>query len=362
MDQAHQPIRKPKWVVAGVVLLVLTIFTSAVWAKEKGHAKDEEDFIAKINDVPISLPEFERAVQWNKSSVLHYFQEKYHAAQTPEFWTTSFQGEIPVEMLKKKAFDDSLRIKVRQLIAKEQGVVQDISYDGFLQQLQQENVRRKQAIQNHEVVYGPEQYQEEAYFEYRMTNETIAVKQKMSASKVDEAAVKQFYDLHKDERYVTSGYVKVQRMSIPFLDAKQQVDPSKKEQALIELEKVRKDLAAGASFADLAQAYMATDQELELTYYLGNDRQNARSPLAQAAAKLSIHGISSIIEEHGSLHVMKCIEKVEPGSAYVPLEEIREQVRQDMVDDQYESYVSRRLLEATIVRNESQYLSYPIPR
>lgn len=362
MDQAHQLIQKPKWVIAGVFLLVLTIFTSAAWAKEKGHAKDENDNIAKINDVPISLPEFERAVRRNKSSVLHYFQEKYNVEQTPEFWTTSFQGEIPAEMLKKQALDDSVRIKLRQLIAKEQDVVQDISYEGFLQQLQQENERRKQAIQNHEVVYGPAQYQEEAYFEYRMTNERITVKQKMSASKVDEDYVKQFYDLHKDERYVTSGYVKVQRISIPFLDAKQHVDTFKKEQAQIELEKVRKDLAAGASFADLAQAYMTTDQEMELTYHLGNDRQNARSPLAQAAAKLSINGISGMIEEHGSLHVIKCIEKIEPGSAYIPLEEIREQVRQDMIDDQYESYVSKRLLEVTIVRNESQYQSYPMPR
>jgi len=361
MGQLKISILKYKWIIAG--FLLLTIVTSAAFSKEKIQMKvDEDDYIAKINGIPINVAEYNRAIRMNKPNIMNYFRDKYNAELTTQFWSTSFDGEVPAEVLKEKALDESVKIKVRQMIAKELGVLQDISYQGFVHQLDQENARRAKAIENHQVVYGPAQYDEEAYFEYVLTNSMISVKQnmQMNSNKPDEQMLKGFYNTHKDELYSTPGMVKVQRISISFLDSNDHADVIKKEQAKKEMEMVNAELASGASFMDLAEAFMDKDVEKELIFNLGNDRQNARSPLAQASLKLTVQEKSSIIEENGSYNIVKCIEKIEPGSGYKAYEETKEQVLNDYIDNKYEERIRQKLSEAQIVLNESSYQSWKI--
>lgn len=360
MKQAGRPHSKYKWVIAG--FFVLSICTTAAWVKEKLQT-DEQTYsvIATVDGIPITLPEFSKAVQRNKSGILNYFHEKYGAEQTSAFWTTAFGGEVPLDALKKKALDESVRIKVRQWIAKDQGVLKDISYQGFVKQLQQENARRAKAVASRQVIYGPVRYTEDTYFEYIMTNATTAVKSKMQLddkSKPDERALKAFYESHKDELYQTPGVVKVLSMSISFLDSGRNADPSKKVQAKKQLQEASAKLESGASFNDLANTYSDQEAQQELVFNLGNFRHNSRSPVARAAEKMSPGETSGIIEENGSLYLIKCTEKTEPGSMYAPYAEIKEQVLKDYIDSEYEAWVRKKMDQALVEVNESLYRSW----
>ena len=360
MKQAGRPRSKYKWVIAG--FFVLSICTTAALIREKLLADEQTyDVIATVDGIPITLPEFSRAAQRNKSGILNYFHEKYGAEQTSGFWTTAYGGEVPLDALKKKALDDSVRIKVRQWIAMDQGILKHIGYPEFLKQLQQENARRAKAVANRQVIYGPVRYNEDTYFEYIMTNATTAVKQKMQLddeSKPDERALKAFYELHKDELYQTPGVVKVVSMSISFLDSDRNADPSKKVQATKQLEEAYAKLESGASFSDIAKIYSDEEAQQELVFHLGNSRHNSRSPVARAAEKMSTGETSGIIEENGSLYLMKCTEKTDPGSMYAPYPEIKEQVLKDYIDNEYEVWVRKKMDQAHVEVNESLYRSW----
>jgi len=345
------------------IVILLTTGVTAAYARGAWSAPDQaKDAIATVNGVPISIVEYNRAIRLNKSQVIHYFQEAYHAKQTASFWTTAFQGEIPAEMLKKKALEDSVRIKVRQLLAQERGVLQEVNYQGLLQQMQQENQRRKEAISNNQVVYGPAQYDEDTYFEYIMSNATLAVKRQMQQSVLqqDESLPKQFYEQHKAERYRTPGLVKIQRISISYLDSNQHIDSSLQQKVKRQLEEAAAKLQSGSEFEGIAAAYNPQGMALELTIHLGDERRNARSPIAQAAAKLPEGAISQIIEENGSYHLLKCIERVEPNAAYLPYDQAKEQVLQDLIQHEYESMIQKRMTTAVVQVNDTQMKSVQI--
>ncbi|OZB98359.1 hypothetical protein CJP46_04170 [Paenibacillus sp. XY044] len=192
----------PKWlIIAGLLVLgsVIVLFTvGSGFSKTKHHA----EVIATVNGVPIHINEFRRAMTATKAGVISYFHEKYDADLSPAFWTTAYGGEIPLEMIKKRALEASVNIKIQQIIAQEQGVLEDIDDDSFVQSLQRENKRRQTAINHHQVVFGPAQYSEEAYFEYVMTNAVVSVKNDLMAHewKPDEQQLKRFYESQKSAR------------------------------------------------------------------------------------------------------------------------------------------------------------------
>jgi hypothetical protein len=188
-----------KWCyMAGILVLFVIIFI-VVAGSFFPELSRRNDNIATVNGTPIHLNEFQKAIQANKAQITDYFHVKYNTQQSASFWSTSFGGEIPLELLKKKALDDCVRVKVQQIIAKEQGVMSDISYEGFLRSLKTENDRRQKAINDHKVIFGPVQYTENAYFEYVMSNAILAVTKNLTRNgwKPDDQQSKQFYEAKK---------------------------------------------------------------------------------------------------------------------------------------------------------------------
>ncbi|MEC0243811.1 peptidylprolyl isomerase [Paenibacillus dokdonensis] len=304
------------------------------------------------------MPEFEKAARRQMSGVLSYFHDRYGAAQTAGFWTSSFGGEVPLRMLKQTAMDDAFRMKIRQRIAADEDALGDIGYTGFLRQLEQENARRAKAVANHEIIYGPVQYNEDTYFEYMMTNATTAVKRGMLAdlrSHAEEQTLTAFYEQHKQELYQTPGSARVLTLSVSFLNADHEADPARKKQADSKLRQAEAKLKQGAAFEGIAHTYSDSGAVQELSFNLANDRQNARSPVAQTAARMKAGETSGIVEENGSLYLLKCTDKIEPGSAFSKYEDIKDQVEQDYIDRQYEERIRQKLAAAEVKVNESLY-------
>ncbi|NQX68765.1 peptidyl-prolyl cis-trans isomerase [Paenibacillus alba] len=320
-----------KWMAA--VVLVLTAVAIVVLAKGSLFVvQASSDDMAWVNEIPISVVEFNKALRKNRG----------------------YSGETPTDEWKQKALDDSVSIKMQQIIAQENGVWSDISYSSFLQQWKRENERRQQAIQNKQVVFGPTQYSEDGYFEYMLSNANIAVKKKMQEQEAGLAdGLKAFYERKKDSLYASPGSVKVQQVMLTLLDANHQA--SLKEKKRQEMEEVKAKLSSGADLEEVAKAYMPEGTISVQQFAANNVRQNLRSPAAQAALKMKQGEISDVIEENGSYILMKCMEKSEPGSAYTPFEEIKEQILKDYIDDKYKEQLQTRISRAQIMVNDRLY-------
>lgn len=350
-----------KWLfIAGFfILIVVTILLIAKPAFTQTHHEDA--YIATVDGVEIHVSEFQRAIDANRAGIIKYFHEKYDAAPSAAFWTTPYGGnEIPLELIKKKALEDSINQKIRQILAKEQEVLPDISYAGFIQNFNLENQRRQQAIKNHQVIFGPAQYTEEAYYEYMMANTALSVKNHLMEHdwKPSEQQLITFYEANKRRLYHASATVKVRQLSLSFLDANRNVDTLLKTQVKRKIEKAREKISSGISFEQAVKDIKQDDRVTEEVYNLDSYRHNVRSPVAQASADLLPGEVSEIIEENGRFNLILCMEKDQLGSEYLVFDGIREQVLKDYIDNQYEQYVRERLTYAKVVLNEELYRKF----
>lgn len=323
------------------VVTILLVLSGALLVRRfmPGSGGADED-IAHVDGVPIHASEFGRAARLYRDRVA--------------------AGDLPAEAARRDALDDSVRIKIRQLIAQEEDVYPDISYEGFLRQLRQENEKRRQAIQAGKVVFGPARYSEDAYFEYVLGQATLSAKRRLLEQEwqPDERALQQFYEANKSRLYMVQGSVKVNQLSMSFLNANQEVDEALHKQAKQKMDEALSQAAAGAEFGDIAGASGGDIKLEERSISLGNVRMNLRSPVAQAAEQLAVGEISGVLEENGRFYLIACTEQQAYGSDHLKFDAIRDQVLKDYTDDRYEQYVRKRIAEARIDVNETKYRAY----
>lgn len=58
-------------------------------------------------------------------------------------------------------------MKLEQQLLNKNGVVGDISYDAFINELNNVNQEREKALENGSPIYGPSQYSEKVYYDYK---------------------------------------------------------------------------------------------------------------------------------------------------------------------------------------------------
>ncbi|CAN7601113.1 hypothetical protein [Paenibacillus sp. LjRoot56] len=159
------------------LVLLLFIFVATGCTEWQNHSLAGPSYatVAYINDVPIDEREFQLFLNDAKAQTAGYFKKNYNADDSASFWTTSFQGEVPIEKAKQLALDRLKEVKVQQLLALQYSLVNDLSYTTFLENWAMENQRREKAIKNNQVIYGPKQYDERGYYTYLFSNLVLKV-------------------------------------------------------------------------------------------------------------------------------------------------------------------------------------------
>lgn len=164
----------------GAVAVLVSILTGVI------SYQGENLSVAKIDGEPISVREFRQILIKNRAGIYDYFKQKYGVEDSLKFWSTGYNGEVPAEIARKKTMDECVRIKLQQILARQKGLIQDISYTAFLKDLDAENKRRKKAVENGKALYGPIRYTESEYFNYVFSNMIIKLKEKLAEGELSE--------------------------------------------------------------------------------------------------------------------------------------------------------------------------------
>jgi hypothetical protein len=163
-----------------------------------------EQYVAYVNGEGIATAMFKQYIAKYKAQVYSQFSQKYSVINQSGFWETSFgNNEVPAEFLKRKALDECTIIITQQILAREEGLLEDISYSGFLNKLESTNEQRKQSVTNKKVIYGPVEYTEAAYFDYLLSLVIIELKERLARNEfnITENKLRDFYESHKNELY-----------------------------------------------------------------------------------------------------------------------------------------------------------------
>ena len=108
----------------------------------------------------------------------------------------------PLAYLKAQTQQQVIAITVQQELARKYGLVQDISYSMFLQNLRAENAKRVAAEAQHEVVYGPIQYDAPTYFNDLFTNLVVQLKQLIKWPQPSQQDLYQLYLSVRDQQFL----------------------------------------------------------------------------------------------------------------------------------------------------------------
>lgn len=143
------------------------------------------------------------------------------------------------------SIEDCARIKLAELAMKEYGLLKDISYRTFLDNLERENQRREESYQKEQVIYGPQKYGDGEYFAHTFANLEKELKKKLDEEFgwSREENLKRYYGKHKDAYYRRSDSIKVEKITLPY-------EKASREEIVKSLEQVRKEIQDGKPFTE----------------------------------------------------------------------------------------------------------------
>lgn len=171
------------------VIIMLAIIVTAIFIlipkKENDEILNDGTVVANVDGTPIVFAELCLAAEDIRSEVISYFYNTYSAVQSEDFWTLDFNGETPNLKFYTLALEEAVRIKTEQIMFKDYKIAEDISYKTFYDQFIAENKRRAEALENDEIIYGPQQYSIDSYFDYIHNNRLLKLKAEINKEVTD---------------------------------------------------------------------------------------------------------------------------------------------------------------------------------
>lgn len=348
-------------------LLILSMVVIAVLISINFRMSKEAKSIIAVNGEAVDEREIQLILNRQKASVYDYFQKKYGARDSKKFWTTSFQGEVPQEKAKQQAMDELTKTKVQQLLSKEYGLSEDVSYSAFLITFQKENDRRRTAISKKEVIYGPTQFDEATYYDYFLSNMISDVKKLLAQKEwtITDMVLQKSFDELRDRYYKKADTMRIERVGLSFLDDSNIVDEKKKKEALSILEQLKKGLSAEQTFKQAA-TLQAIDQHFHLIqgeqiFDEKSFQQDYRmyGELLATAEKLSVGEVSDVVVARDNYcYLIQLVEKANNG--YQDFSSVKDQVRTRYIDQKYEELLEERMKQAHIDINQSEWKSLEV--
>lgn len=311
--------------------------------------------VASVDGEPISVAEFRQSVLKNRAMVASHFNREFGAQDSRDFWTTSFNGEIPLEKLKKTSLDQCIRRKVEQMVCREHGLVSDITYAAFEKRLEAENARRKQAVATGQVIYGPVQYSPTVYYDYLVSNMVLHLKQKLAQGQfhLSENQLTEIYEQNK-QRYKCPDVVTVETISLQYGS----LPPAIPESDAYEMASdIKRRLDQGRNLTDLAQEYPNLPASRTFTFSRDTASQEVPTWPQVRDEALALHPgqVSNIVREDALnlLVIARCISRQDAG--YRRLDDVRRHIQRSYVDKAYEELIDHRVSNASIEINRPVY-------
>jgi hypothetical protein len=147
-----------------VTMLILVFFYDC------GKTDNDMPIVGCVYDEPITDKELIQRMQSNAAFVYSYFYQKYGVSDNPLFWKSKYGGEMPIDMVREKSMEDLKRIKAVLVLAKQYGLVKNISYNDLLLRLDSINKKRGDIVEQGGVIYGPVKYGKEEFLSMTISN------------------------------------------------------------------------------------------------------------------------------------------------------------------------------------------------
>jgi hypothetical protein len=323
VEQSRRNIMvKSKRIFAGAMIVIMIVLAVSL-SMLKETTGMPKNVVAFINDEPVEMNEFRliSALAVKHGDLLEDIQQKM------------------------------IEVKVIQQEAKRHHLLHESAYSLFLEELNNENTKRRLALKNNEVIYGPKTYTEQMYYSYRQSNLYNSLKTIWEQQEADlsEKRLLDFYEQHKDNLARKPDDMTIYRIVESVSGSDSDDWDERYGEARERILKIRSKMNNGADFLRVYEAYQAaggiTEMEtIDETNYLSVSKY--RSGYYDLVAGLEQGEISEIWESDGSFSISYIVKREDQG--YIDFEAVREEVISRFIEQGFDAYVAAKAAQADV--------------
>lgn len=304
--------------------------------------------VAWIDGEAVDRRELKLYMDSHRSYVYGQYQKKYNAEYSKNFWTRSFNGQKPVNTLKETALEKLKKVKAAQILARDLGVRASINYRSFLFQLKDENARRKKVLETGGIIYGPQQYDEQAFYEYLQENMLIQIKEKLKDTlfKPSEEELKLYYEENRKKMFRIVDTVDTEWIYIKS---------SSRNSALNVLERIRLEMEETRDFDKCIKEINGGKYKdvLRTDRQFGGMRAKEQAinepELYNSALALNAFETSEMMEIGETIGFLACTNR--NSNSFIPYNDCRDNVVRAFIDDKYQDYIDAKIRSASVTKN-----------
>lgn len=135
-----------------------------------GCARQGYSCFMEVGDHEISKEEYALLAYDNIARTAREYGAKEGIdVNAPGFWEQKRDCVSPMDRVRELTDGEAVRQKGIQILAKENGIIDEIGYEAFLKQYQEESEQRKQMKEEGKVLYGPLELSVSQYYSYRQS-------------------------------------------------------------------------------------------------------------------------------------------------------------------------------------------------
>ncbi|OPA76697.1 hypothetical protein BVG16_16120 [Paenibacillus selenitireducens] len=334
-------VQKHRLLIGGMIVILMLVMV--VIYRSVALASAEDTVVFTIDNEAIPEEEFRLFLQQNKALTTSYFKRKYNVDYGDGFWTTTYHGENPMDYVRQKTVEDLKKIKIEQMLMKEHGVLQDVSFATFLKQLDSENDERQLKLRNQQPIYGPKTYRANEFYSYTQSNNyqrLIDTLVKQRKDTLSDEILKPLYEEVKSS-YFHQGYVfEYEKITAPTRQPLEEIQ----QQVKMTHQQVEDAVAAWQEPAAITVERETLDIDEKSK---DDDRAQYLQELFQS---MQAGDFTEAEESDDGVIVYRLLATKDKG--YEPYDQVKAALIQIYVQKQLEQEVQRRLSDANIQIHE----------
>lgn len=284
----------------------------------------------------VTEEEYLRAMYQARNDVL---SEHAAAGVSLTDWTVETPLGDPCRLMTERAIEILAEYYAVGTLAVERGYLADAGYDAMLEELQEVNDKRREALDSGAVITGIPQFSLDDYITYRTSSLRIQFCDDPDnpENQVADGELQQRYDADRDNLYLQPDELELGYLVIDGEDRKEELE------ALRQLALVKGSLAAALEDSPHLNAYyeeITVDQSTYSVY------ARSHGDILLCAEGLGTGELSRVFEQEGWLCLVHCKQRTE--HTYVPLEEVASVVAQSIRESRYDALIAQRMAEMEI--------------
>lgn len=317
-------------------------------AKDRGGLKSNDSTVIFVNKSKVDFEEYKLHLVAERAMTFNYFNRKYGVEQTPEFWTTKYGNERPIDYIKQRADEKLTNRKVIQTISEEHKVAPKFDYNEFLNYWKIYTHDRLKTKKAGGVVYGSVEVGKKQYYEYLFSNLEIRLRNKLNKTvfNVNEEKLQGHYQNIKNQYFKYSEELQVRYLMRSFSYSNR---ANIENEAKDIIEKLGKD-------QNMKQISKSSEWEFKSKTYFdsipSDGEENPDAYIRNAAKDLKM-GEYRITDVDYNIYIVTVEKPLE--RKIKAFEKVKGQVKDIYQAQKYDSLINHEVKSAVLLKNEKVY-------